>query len=108
MLIKENPCYFQNKKWDEESEVILNKDETYLYDWHFNLSRGATATLITDEALKNRLISLALETVKKINARFVSIDIVKVKDTLMLMEVNSGVCINKVCNFLDKDLKITK
>ena len=103
-----NPYYFQNKLTEKEYDIILNKEETYEYDWRFNLSNGATAKMVIDVDLKKLLSDLALDIVKKINARFVSVDIIKSNNKLYLIEVNSGVCINKVCNFIDKDFKITK
>ena len=103
-----NPYYFQNKLTEKEYDIILNKEETYEYDWRFNLSNGATAKMVIDVDLKKLLSDLALDIVKKINARFVSVDIIKSNNKLYLIEVNSGVCINKVCNFIDKDFKVTK
>lgn len=103
-----NPYYFQNKLSEKEYDVILNKGQTYEYDWRFNLSNGATAKLIEDANLKKVLSALALDITKKINAKFVSVDIIRSNNNLYLIEVNSGVCINKVCNFIDRDFKITK
>ncbi len=103
-----NPYYFQNKLTEKEYDIILNKEEIYEYDWRFNLSNGATAKMVIDVDLKKLLSDLALDIVKKINARFVSVDIIKSNNKLYLIEVNSGVCINKVCNFIDKDFKVTK
>lgn len=103
-----NPYYFQNKLMEKKYDVILNSGEIYEYDWRFNLSNGATAKLVSDNNLKKELSKLALNVTNKINAKFVSVDIIKSNNQFYLIEVNSGVCINKVCNFIDKDFKITK
>ena len=58
--------------------------------------------------MKQTLTELALDITNRINAKFVSVDIIRSNNKLYLIEVNSGVCINKVCNFIDKDFKITK
>ncbi len=108
LLIGKNPYYFKNVCLDESYNKILSLEEIYTYDWRFNLSKGATAKLVNDNNLKNILSDMALKITKKIGASFVSVDIIRCNNTYMLMEINSGVCINKVTNFIDKDYKITK
>lgn len=107
LLIELNPYYFKKINLDEYN-TILNKNELFEYDWRFNLSKGATANIVTDKLLYNKLSDFALDVVKKINGKFLSIDIIKCINSYYLMEANSAVCINKVCNFIDKDLSITK
>ena len=108
LLVELNPYYFNNLKLDNSYNEILNKNEIFEYDWRFNLSKGAIAKLVKDEILYKKLSEFALNVCHKINGKFLSIDIIKCNDNFYLMEANSGVCINKVCNFIDKDLKITK
>ncbi len=108
LLLKLNYEFFKNIEMPNTYKQILKEGELFEYDWRFNLSKGATARLVSDNALKKHLSSMALEAAKKIKARFVSVDIVKTNDKYHLMEINSGVCINKVCHFIDKDYKITK
>ena len=108
LLKRLNPYYFQNKLTDRKYNTILTNGQIYEYDWRFNLSNGATAKLVEDNDLKQTLTELALDITNKINAKFVSVDIIRSNNKLYLIEVNSGVCINKVCNFIDKDFKITK
>lgn len=108
LLILKNPSYFQDITLDSSYDEILPKDEKFIYDWHFNLSKGATATLDINEELKNKLANIALEATNKIGAKFVTVDIVDCDDKLFIMEINSKVCINKVCNFIDKDYEIAK
>lgn len=108
LLINLNKEYFSKINFDKSYERTLPLNETFEYDWRFNLSKGATARLVSDKILLGKLTNFAINTSKKIGVRFVSVDIVKVNNDLLLMEINSGVCINKVTNFLDKDLHITK
>ena len=58
--------------------------------------------------LYNKLSNIALDVCNKIGAEFLSVDIIKCENNFYLMEANSGVCINKVCNFIDSDLKLVK
>lgn len=107
LLIDLNPYFFNKINLDHYNKV-LNTNEIFEYDWRFNLSKGATAKIVNDKNLYNKLSDFALDVVKKINGNFLSIDIIECNSDFYLMEVNSGVCINKACNFIDKDLFITK
>ena len=108
LLIELNPYYFNNILFDKKYDLILKSGEVYEYDWRFNLSKGATAKLVLDKELYEKLSKFAIQVCNSINAKFVSVDIINSNNNFYLMEVNSGVCINKVCNFIDKDLKIAK
>lgn len=108
LLIELNPYYFKEKDLSNEDNIILDNGEIYEYDWRFNLSKGATAKLVSDNLLYEKLSNIALDICNKINAKFISVDIIKCNNSFYLIEANSGVCINKVCNFIDKDLKIVK
>ena len=108
-LLRElNPYYFENKDLDEGYNRVLEKEEKFEYDWRFNLSRGATAKKVEDKKTIAELSKFAIDVCQKLEAKFVSVDIIKCNNNLSLMEINSGVSINKVCNFIDQDLKITK
>lgn len=108
-LLKElNPYYFNKIKFDNSYNRVLKENEIFQYDWRFNLSKGAIARIINDKELIKKLSDYAIDASHKLNLKFVSIDIVNINNKLKLMEVNSGVCINKACNFIDKDYKITK
>lgn len=108
LLLNLNKFYFENKLVDDKYDLILKSGKVYEYDWRFNLSRGATAKLVTDEILRKELGEFATNVTRKIGAKFVSVDIILSNNKYYLMEVNSGVCINKVCNFIDQDYKLTK
>ena len=72
-------------------EIILN--------FQFNLSKGSLSFLEIDDALKNKIIDLALKVCQKTDIRFASIDIIETKShELLIMEANSGVTINKFIN----------
>lgn len=104
LLIKLNYDYFKDKELNKEYDIILDKGNIFEYDWRFNLSNGATAKIVNDKLLLKRLSDLALLVTDKINAKFVTVDIIKSNNNYYLIELNSGVCINKVCNFIDKNI----
>lgn len=108
LLLELNPYYFSEVNLDNSLDKILPKDEIYEYDWRFNLSKGATAKVVNDSELYKKLSDIAIDVCKNIGANFITVDIIKCNNNLYLMESNSGVFISKVCNFIDKDLKITK
>lgn len=108
LLINLNPYYFTKINFSKEYDIILKNGEQYEYDWRFNLSKGATAELVENNDLYQKLSDIALNATKTINAKFVSVDIIKCQNKFYLIEMNSGVCINKVCDFIDKDLKMVK
>ena len=98
LLVKFNPRYFNDII---VPDLILKKDEVYVYDFKFNLSRGSIANLDIDPILKDRITSLALNVTKKVGITFASIDIIETTDNrLLVMEGNSGVTINKVIDFI--------
>lgn len=107
LLMDLNPYYFSKKNLDKYNK-ILNKNELFEYDWRFNLSKGATARVVNDKEIYDKLSNFALDVCKKIDGNFLSIDIIKCNNNYYLMEANSGVCINKVCNFLNDGRIIVK
>lgn len=107
LLLELNNSYFKNVSLEKFNQV-LKENEVYEYDWRFNLSKGATAKIVTDKILYEELSDFALDVVRKIDGNFLSIDIIKCDDGIYLMEANSGVCINKVCNFIENGKSIAK
>lgn len=107
LLLKLNKDYFEKVNLDKY-DYVLDSGKEFTYGWHFNLNKGATAKIVTDENLLNKLTDIAVNTTKKINARFVSVDIIRCKGDFYILEINSGVCINKVCNFIDNGYEIAK
>lgn len=104
LLCEFNPPFFQ--KMDEHSSLdyVLEKNQKYSYGWQHNISKGSVPYLIDDEELKHKLSSIALDAVKKLNLRFVSVDIVELDNhDLKIIEINSGVITNVVPYIEDGD-----
>ena len=77
--------------------------------WQFNLSMGASSSKIKDNKLKKRLISLGLKAYKLTGARFLSIDIIEdLNNNLYVLEMNSGVSMEKYVTKHPKDYLIVK
>lgn len=90
LLIKFNPSYF-NEIDDENLDKVLSSDETYIYDWKFNLSHGAKVNESIVSTDLNEIISLATKTFKSLDIGFASIDIIKTNNQFYVLEINSGV-----------------
>ena len=107
LLIDFNPYYFKNKK--DIPNIVLKSGEKYVYNWQFNLSRGANIFMDISTYLEEKIFKLALKVVKDINVRFCSIDIIlDNKNNLYLLEANSGVMLDNFMNIHPNGINITK
>ena len=92
LLLDFNYDYFIDKLEDSKYDKVLPKNETFEYNWKFNLSQGSIAKKLDDKVLQERLIKIASQVSKEINLRFGSIDIIETtNEELLVLEVNSGV-----------------
>lgn len=106
LLIKFNKDYYEAISIPH---IIPKKDEIYPYDFKFNLSRGSIAATDIKEPIKNEIASLAQTVSKRSRIRFASIDIIETIDNnLLVLEVNSGVTIDKVTKYIENGKKIAK
>lgn len=102
---------------DTEYRVICLDDNVRLIygkkasqnGWKNNLSQGAVVIDCTDEELKHNLEDLAIKVMQKLAIRFASVDIIKLKTgELLIIEVNSGVTINKYIDFVENGKEVAK
>lgn len=70
---------------------IPEKGETVFLTWKHNLGRGASAEILTDDAMREKVTYLASRAARTLNVNFASIDIVRLGDELRVLEVNSGI-----------------
>lgn len=106
LLHKFNPYYFEGKK-DFEWNRVLNSNETYEYNWQFNLSKGAIPFLVNDEIIKNKVEALALKTSEILNLHFASIDIIELKTgEFLILEANSGVMMENFIHFFENGKQV--
>lgn len=90
LLVAFNPSYFA-KIDDEKLNIVLPKGESYIYDWKFNLSRGARINEEVSENDKQNIYAIVSSISQKINLGFCSVDIIKSNNQYYVLEINSGV-----------------
>ncbi len=96
LLLTFNYNYYSHSKNLENLNFDLKKipkfQEKIEISYKFNLSNGSIIFEIEDLKLRNELKELALKTVKLLNIKFASVDIIKTIDNkLLILEINSGV-----------------
>ena len=102
LLLKFNYNYFKGRLEGENYNKVLKNGEEYIYDWKFNLSRGSIAEEVDDNILIKQLKNMALKCTRKLNLNFVSVDIIQtVNNELLVLEINSGIMLERYPNFFD-------
>lgn len=108
LLMEFNNVYFNNIE-EQGLNGILKSGEKYEYDWRFNLSKGAKASLEIEDYVKNNIIDLATKVAKSIGLSFGSIDIIHTQDKqLYVMEINSGVMMENFIKQIPNGYEIAK
>ena len=93
-LIKDKYVEFNNHE-KIDLEYVPAKDEKYLLSWKHNLIKGSRPVEIKDESIKARLTETARQISKRLNLGFVSIDFAQIGDDFKVIEINSGVLMEK-------------
>ena len=93
LLINFNKSYFRKIK--NLPNDILPKGKKYIYDWKFNLSKGAMSTLDIPEETKEILTKIVHDVYTKLPINFCSIDIIETTHEFKILEINSGTTIDK-------------
>lgn len=81
-------------KWID-LERIPQKEEKVVLSWMHNLRHGANPVDIVDDDFRGQLSEIACKVCKIIGIKFASVDILKVKDKLIVLEVNSALTLEK-------------
>lgn len=92
---------------DDECKLIFEKIRQN-GNWKHNLSGGAKARVVDDEELYKNLSAISIKVMKALNLRFASVDLISSKDGYTVLEVNSGVCMNKFMQQISNGRKIAK
>lgn len=88
---------------------IPKENERIEVSWKHNLSRGALPVSIEDKGLEKELEELAIKAAKTIGISFATVDIVHTKeDGLLVMEINSSVCMDKFSEKYENGYEIAK
>lgn len=108
LLIDFNNHFFMDKLNDKEYDRVLDKDEVYEYDWRFNLSRGASASLDISNEIKEKLLNIKNQICSSLNIGFASIDIIETDNELRVLEINSGVMTENIIEIIDNGKEIVR
>lgn len=101
LIQKQGVCLWDNKatqiaKKEIDFSYVPKKDEKYNIYWKNNLSSGAIAFVLEDEALKKRIEEIAKQAAHAINIKSATIDVIHMSsDELKVMEINSSIGITK-------------
>jgi|CXWL01.1.fsa_nt_gi glutathione synthase/RimK-type ligase-like ATP-grasp enzyme len=87
---------------------ILELGKKYYLNWKHNLGQGAYPEIIQDESLIVELSDFALKAAKAVGIKFASVDIIKVKGNLMVLEINSGVMMDYFSQISDSNYQTAK
>lgn len=108
LLCEFNYDYFKNIV-DSKLDIILNKGEEYIYDWRHNLSNGSIPFENIDTNLKNKIQTLAKKAFNSLNLKFASVDIIELEtNELLILEINSGIMIDKYAKYTKNGEEICK
>jgi len=99
------PLKFDDIEVDSE---VLELGRKYYLNWKHNLGQGAYPQIVQDEIIIAQLSDLALKASKAVGITFASVDIIKVKDDLMVLEINSGVMMDHFSQISDNNYQIAK
>lgn len=101
--------YKTNLKKNINYNKVLKKDEKFIYDFKYNLSKGSIITEDIDKETKSIISKMAKDVSKKINLGFGSIDIIKTNDDkYYVLEINSGVMIENYIKLTSDGFKKAK
>lgn len=101
--------YKANLKKNINYNKVLKKDEKFIYDFKYNLSKGSIITEDIDKKTKSIISKMAKDVSKKINLGFGSIDIIKTNDDkYYVLEINSGVMIENYIKLTSDGFKKAK
>jgi len=101
------PSYIFHNRYQECNKILKNNEVMYL-NWKFNLSTGAIPVIeIDNKKLYDEIRILAIKAASTIGINFASIDIIKLNTgELKVLEINSGVVLERFMNFESSYLEI--
>ena len=92
-----------------DMNYIPKMDEKIEVSWKHNLSRGAIPMPIDDDKLRDKIEKLAVDAAKAIGITFATIDIINTtQNELLVMEINSSVCMDKFSKLYPDGYNIAK
>lgn len=89
-------------------EKVLSPGEKIPLTWKHNLGQGATAQIINDKALLEKLSNLSVKAVEVVNANFASVDIIISNGKYLVLEINSGIMMENLASLNEKNYQTAK
>ena len=113
LLIDFNSAYYSLEENLTNEALDLNyipkRDEIVEYGWQFNLSKGSRVISNVDEEIKSKVIALAKKAYDASLLKFCSVDVIETTASeFLLLEINSGVCINKYIDLVKGGYEVAK
>lgn len=90
-IAKYNTIFSNIKSYD----LIPAKNQKIFLTWQHNLCKGSTPIVLTDSYLKTQIKDLAIKTANVLGLNCCSVDCVLSKGSLKVLEVNSGIMMEK-------------
>ena len=92
----------------EQLYAVPAQGETIKLHWKHNLGQGAEPQPVTDAVLMKALADLAVRAAAAVGIAFASVDIVSAKGERMVLEVNSGIMLERFAKMNDDNYKRVK
>lgn len=99
---------FNSDITQEQYNSVIANGETYYLNWRHNLGQGSEAKIVATEDVDDNIKEIVQNVYEKMNARFVSIDIIQSEHEYKVLEINSGVMMENFSKQDDEAYKITK
>lgn len=93
---------------DINLSFVPNRGEIVRISWKHNLGQGATPVLVTDSDILNKLDIIAKKCVDALDLGFVSIDVVESLGNLQVLEINSGVMVERFSAYSEEYYNLAK
>lgn len=87
---------------------VIEENKIIVLNWKHNLGLGAIPKIIDSGDKYNKIKDIVLNVSKQMNIRFASIDIIETKGELSVLEVNSGVMMQKFVDNTENGFEIAK
>lgn len=84
------------------------KGEIFKLNWRHNLGQGAVAENIIDEKIIEIVTEMAKKAAFALNIRFASVDVIELEEGFKVLEINSGVTMEKYSNTSNENYIMAK
>ena len=91
-----------------KNKVQLVFDKQRISSWKHNLAYGSKPIEITNKQLISKIAKLASQVTSLLKIRFASVDIVEVNNKLIILEINSGVMLERFSAISQQNYLSTK